>query len=123
MYVSSQANLYGSNNVLAAGTVIKFAPGPTNYPSIVITGPGGALTSLASAYRESVFTSVSDDTIGEILPASTHSPGTNFYGAPAIEFDNTTGGQAADFHDARIAYAQTAIQFSDGTNHLIRHVA
>src|SRR5213078_3614438 len=80
VYVKSQANLYGSNNVLAAGTIIKFAPGQSNYPSIVITGPNGALKVNSSTYRECVFTSVSDDTIGEILPDSAHSVGTNSYG-------------------------------------------
>src|SRR5437667_2451321 len=88
----------------------------------MITGSGGTLNCLCGPYTKSVFTSQNDNSLGEKLSWSTGNPSANFCGAPAIEFDASTGANPANFHDVRIAYAQTAVQFSGGTGHTVSHL-
>ncbi len=98
--------------VIEGGTVVKSGVvfvDNTDY-SIALVDPAGTIVCQTEAYKPAVFTSVHDNTIGEILPGSTGSPQPDR--ATALFFYYAPGGE---LHDLRFTYAQTAIQFWDAT--------
>jgi hypothetical protein len=94
---------------IEGGTVIK-------YPNS--TGPGAttaflqfnnALTCKTAQYRPAVFTANDDDSVGDLLPSSTHNPSGTYYANPAI-----VSGSALTLNNCRFFYAKVAIRCSGG---------
>ncbi|MBN9692179.1 MAG: hypothetical protein J0M24_18190 [Verrucomicrobia bacterium] len=83
-YVSGLVNL-SSSVTFQAGTVIKYAK--TNSPSLKVLA-GTAVTWLGAPYRPVVLTGYDDNSVGELLPASTGSPA-GTYATKALELDGT----------------------------------
>jgi hypothetical protein len=118
-YVSSEVLLYGTTVLEHA--VVK-ATNWTTYNRIQLKGPIQCLT---GPYRPIVFTSMHDNSVGEILPWSTGNPITNYYGNPTLEVDYYTSGQLAKLEHIRISYAAGGISFfggtSSGNGHVLSH--
>ncbi len=98
-YVSGSA-VFSGITTIEGGTVVKY----TNGAEVKITG---VLNAQTSAYRPAIFTSKDDETVGDSITGSTGNPSTNYAAAIALHFANNY----SDLRHARIAHAQTAIQY------------
>ena len=92
-------SLFGTP-VIEGGTVIKFGQGSSYIPRLSFVGSVDCRT---SPYRPATFTSMHDNTVGDIIAGSTGNP-TNYCGAP---LSLGTGGSALffNFHDVRVRHA------------------
>jgi hypothetical protein len=96
-YVSGSTYLYGTN-IFEGGTVIKYA---TNGSLVT----DGSLVCNTAPYRPADFTSMNDDSIGETISGSSHSPAVGSSVYIDINTDNRTNLQYMHF-----AYAAQAIE-------------
>jgi len=109
-YVTGIVPLSGTTT-LQGGAVVKFAPGA----GLVVD----ALDCQTSPGNPAIFTSRNDDTIGLILPDSTHAPAKGDY-ATALEIDNNA---ATAVHDVQITYAGGALDFQNtGTSGSVTNI-
>gem|GEM_PF-1653953 len=101
-YISGPVNLYGTN-ILEGGAVLKY----TNRPSATMS-LYGHLVCQTGPYRPAVFTSMHDDSVGEMIAYSTGSPSASSYGT-ALNFQSSL---SQTLSNIRIAYAGTALAFA-----------
>jgi hypothetical protein len=106
-YISGSFDLWGTNNLIEGGTIIKF----TNNASILVndgsTDP--AIQFSTSAYRPAIFTSKDDNSVGNTISGSTGSP-TGYYANPALGL--TAPSFAPNIAHFRIAYAKEALSLT-----------
>jgi hypothetical protein len=103
-YYMSQYYFGASGNIIIeGGTVIKFA---TNMATCQLDYYG-TVTCDTSPYRPAIFTSVNDDSVGEILPDSNGNP-TNGYGAGSMSFFSSSD---LYLHDLRMSYMSQGFLF------------
>jgi hypothetical protein len=120
-YVNGPVSL-SATTTFEGGSVIKF----TNSTSATINLPSGSAGSikwLATSYRPVIFTSMSDDTVGEIIANSTGNPAGNYYGNPCLNIDGSTTNYPNPFliQNVRFAYAKLAISAVSGSSHVVTH--
>lgn len=114
-YVSEPVSVEGDPVVFHGGTVIKYAEGAS------IEVGGDSVTMKTQPYLPITFTSMNDDSVGEVIAGSTGVPDNDRFANPALAtYDGAVG-----FRDVRIAYAQQGISF-DGRyapngEHLLRN--
>lgn len=113
-YISGTVNLYGPSNILEGGTILKFAPSANASVDVK-----GVLINDTDVYRPAVFTASTDSTVGESISGG--SP-TGAYATTALNFDYTTSGVLSTQQNIRILHAATAIRFSGGSGHELRHI-
>jgi hypothetical protein len=96
-YISGAVNLYGTNNNLEGGTVLKYA---TNNSAAVNMGSGVVLKCQTAPYRPAILTSKDDNSVGETIAGSTGNPIGNGYNSSygLVWSDN------ASVHDLRASY-------------------
>jgi YD repeat-containing protein len=102
-YASGTVYLTGTNNVFEGGSVIKYAAGA----GIIVEplyGTTGAIF-LGTDYRPTIFTAKDDDSVGDIISGSSHTP-SGYYANQALAFISS---QSPTLNHVRIAYASTAI--------------
>ncbi len=109
-YVGGNVNL-SQTTTIEGLTVVKYTNSTANN-RINILGPLRCITSLG---RPAIFTSMHDDTVGEMIAGSTGNP-TNTCGQYHLAFNSS--GTTFDLHDIRSRYAQTAIFLFNGTLNL-----
>jgi hypothetical protein len=100
-YISGTVNLSGVTTI-EGGTVIKF----TNTPaSTIVVGPGIAW--MTAPYRQAIFTSKDDNSVGTAIGASTGNPSAHYYSSTALNASACTNGPAVS--GARFSYLSNAI--------------
>jgi hypothetical protein len=105
-YVSDNLNLVGTTTI-EGGTVVKYAnPGPT-------IGINDAVSCQTSPYRPALFTSMQDDSAGEIISGSTNLPTVDHSGGCYYLFFNDIS--QVSLHDMRICYAYCGITIYYGS--------
>jgi hypothetical protein len=111
IYISSELALFGTNNLMEGGAVIKLAKNA----SIVVEGnsPGTSVKTFTGNARPAIITSSDDNTIGVEISGSTGTP-SGYYGNPALEISGTEGSPGV-LNNLRISYAQTGIQVNQQT--------
>ncbi len=106
-YISGTVNLWGTNNVIEGGAVLKY----TNNAALLVnqgsTTP--AVQFQTSAYRPVIFTAWNDNSVGDIISGSTGTP-TNYCANPALGLNAPSF--APNIANFRIAYAQQAISLA-----------
>ena len=112
--ISAAVNLYGTNNVIEGGTVIKFeaAAGAT-------IDVKGAVRTDTDMYRPAVLTARDDDSIGEGISSSSL---TGVYASIALNLDYSTSSKLATLDNLRILHAGTALRFNGGNGHEVRNI-
>ncbi|MFO1459481.1 MAG: VWA domain-containing protein [Verrucomicrobiota bacterium] len=116
-YVSSPVTLTGITTI-EGGTCVKY--GTAADAKITVTS--GTVNCLTSAYLPATFTSVNDDSVGEILthqPTAMSPPSNGSYGFPALALNigSTT------LSNLRFFFAGTALSYGQGTTgHSLKHV-
>lgn len=112
--ISGAVNLYGTNNIIEGGTVIKFeaAAGAT-------IDVKGAVRTETDMYRPAVLTARDDDTIGEWISSSSLS---GVYASIALNLDYSTSSKLATLDNLRILHAGTALRFNGGNGHEVRNI-
>lgn len=110
-YLTNTAILSGVS-IIEGGTVVKY----TNSGQIKFQGTVKCQT---SAYRQAVFTSKDDNSLGEPILGSTGNPSTNYPASTALYFDNNQ----SDLKFIRIAHADQAIYYDSDTGypHYLSH--
>ncbi len=110
-YISSDLDLFGTNNVFEGGSVVKFA---TN-AAIIVEGnsTGTSIETLASDDRPVIFTASDDNTIGNEITGSTGNP-QHYYGNPALDISGTAGSPGV-LSNLRVSYAQSGIEVNGQT--------
>jgi hypothetical protein len=105
--VTNSVTLSGTTTI-EGGTCIKFA-NVTNSGSnrLLITGPIDCQTAI---YKPAFFSSMDDDTVGEVISGSTGIPGTNRYAGRALDLNAAS--TTYDLHDLRFRYVDKAIYVS-----------
>ena len=111
--INSPVHLYGADNVIAGGCVLKFAPDVNAGLQV-----HGDLHTATSPSKIAVLTARDDGTVGESLPDSTGTP-SGYYASNAIAYAGTLG--PAAFHDLRISYAEHALSLAGTYYHELRH--
>jgi hypothetical protein len=111
--ITGPVNLYGTNNVLEGGTVIKFDAGVGATIDVK-----GILRTDTDLYRPAVLTATHDASFGEKIAGTLN----GYYASPALNFDFSVSGQPAALQNLRILYATTGVRFNGGTGHELRHV-
>ena len=104
-FVTNLVTLTGTN-IVEAGTVIKFNTNSSAGLSFSLAS-GNAVTFKTSPYRPAIFTSRDDNTVGEILPASTGYPTNASATNSWLKFFGTSS--SLDLKHVRISYAPTAV--------------
>jgi hypothetical protein len=102
-FISGNVNLYGPNNTLDGGNVIKYAANT----SITVV-PGSGLTLLSQPYRPVVFTAKDDNSVGETISGSTGTP-SGYYANPALNLGSMGSATLSEF---RMAYANRGVSLS-----------
>lgn len=99
---NSQYTLWGSNNVIEGGTVIKY----TNTTGLAILRIHQGLDCQTSPYHPALLTSMHDNSVGDIIANSTGNP-TNYCSAGMLWLGNSFGGYF-NLHDLRLSHAYRA---------------
>jgi hypothetical protein len=100
-YISGTVNLSGVTTI-EGGTVIKF----TNTPaSTIVVGPG--IVWMTAPYRQAIFTSKDDNSVGTAIGASTGNPSAHYYSSTALNASASTNGPAVS--GARFSYLSNAV--------------
>ena len=102
-----------ATNVFMGGCVLKYAP--TNGAQLKITGP---LTCLSTNYRAIVLTARDDSSVGSAIGTNALS---GYYATYALYLDYYSAGTPFNVHDIRISYADTAVNFFGGYDHVLSH--
>ena len=110
--ITGPVYLYGTNRI-EGGTVLKFS---ANAGATICVK--GTLLGLTDDYRPAVLTARTDSSFGEYIGSSP----SGAYATIALDFDYNTSATLASLRNLRIAYAATALRFSGGTGHEIRHL-
>jgi hypothetical protein len=110
-YISSELDLFGTNNSFEGGAIIKYANGA----SIVVEGnsTGTSVQTLTANDRPVIFTCADDNTIGDEITGSTGNP-SGYYANPALEISGSAGSPGV-LSNLRISYAQTGIEVNGQT--------
>ena len=109
-YVDGEVDL-GGNTTIEGNTVIKLDPDPNAASSLFQCG--GTVICKTGPYRPAVFTLRDDDTVGEILPQSTHNLPTDF--PFTVPLTMVFCEEQPILHHLRFSHADTAVdvQFTD----------
>ena len=119
-YVSGTVNL-SATTTFEGGSVIKYAASASASISLP-SNSSGSINWLATSYRPVIFTSISDDTVGEVIPGSTGNPSTNYCGNGYLNIVGSTTNYPTPFliQNVRFAYAKLALSVGYGSGQL-RH--
>jgi hypothetical protein len=107
-YVSGTVTVNGSLTI-EGGTVVKY----TNASAATITATN--LVCKTGPYRPALFLAKDDDSAGDQITASSHNPGTNFYGNIALDLSGVSSPSVSNVIFANISncLAGTSITVSD----------
>jgi hypothetical protein len=106
-YYVSGSTLVGTTTI-EGGAVIKYTNGYTTTLSV------GTLSCLTGPYRMAICTSKDDDSVGETISGSTHSP-TNWNGATCLSLGGGMRGGSGTIKYLRFSYATTGASISGST--------
>jgi hypothetical protein len=106
-FLSGPVSLWGTNNVIEGGAVLKYTNNAGLYVNRQSTTP--AVQFQTSAYRPAIFTAWNDDSVGDTISGSTGNP-TNYCANPALSL--TAPSFTPTIANFRIAYAQQAISLA-----------
>ncbi|MGI8964753.1 MAG: hypothetical protein ACR2H1_01555, partial [Limisphaerales bacterium] len=106
-YITNNVNLTGTT-IIEGGTVLKFN---TNTTAKITIGTNECKT---DAYRPAIFTSMHDNSVGEMVAGSTGNPLTNYCGEVAL-YLNSSASQTNQLSNVRFSYLNGAISDNGGS--------